>query len=82
MTLLYVLWLAGGALLLWLWLRLVSAAVWWSLGYRRFRGTWYSALEYSTLMTMLKEDQARGDRRMWPDEVRALSAWQDGATEF
>lgn len=78
----YLLWLASGAALLFVWLRAINAAVWWSLGYRRFRGTWYSPFEYSALMAMLKEDQERGGRAMWPDEVRALVAWRNGGDKF
>ena len=77
----YLLWLASGAALLFVWLRAINAAVWWSLGYRRFRGTWYSPFEYSALMAMLKEIRA-GGRAMWLDEVRALVAWSNGGTSF
>ncbi len=78
MSLQYCIWLASGIAALWLWVWLLNYASWWSLGYRRFRGTWYNPYQYSELMTMLEEDRQAGARAMHQDEIRALNAWQNG----
>lgn len=82
MNVAFILWLVSGVVLLWLLIRLLSAAVWWSLGYRRFLGTWYSPLQYSALMSILKEDLELGRRLMRPEEIRALVVWQNGGDKF
>lgn len=75
---LYNLWVASGVVLF-------TALAWFShrvmrkaLGHTLFRGTWYNEAQYETLIKMIDEDSARGNRVMRADESEALHVWRFG----
>lgn len=51
------------------------------LGYRMFRGCWYSKPEYRALLQLIFQDSQRG-LPLRDDEVKALQAWFKGDPLF
>lgn len=77
----YNLWLAGGVVwfvfLFWLCYGIMRRA----LGHIRFRGTWYNARQWETIIKMIDEDNQRGHRVMRKDEMDALRMWRYGSSK-
>lgn len=73
------LWAAGGVLLLLLWGWWAHRMVRRALGYRRFRGTWYTQEQWEVLIKMIDEDNASGHRVMQHDEIEILREWRTGS---
>lgn len=69
-------WMAGGGVMFlvlgWVSYRIMRRA----LGHTKFRGTWYDANQFETLIKMIDEDVKRGNRVMKSDEMRALRRWR------
>ncbi len=71
-------WIAAGVVL-------AIALLWFShwimrraLGYRKFRGTWYSERQWQELINQLDADLKSGHRVMRHDEMQILRLWRFG----
>lgn len=81
MSIEFAVWLVVGVVFLWWWARWVGAIIRRSLGYRKFRGTWYSADQYAVLMELIDEDRQRGSM-VGREEMSALKAWRQGYVDL
>ena len=76
---LYVLWLVGGVVWFGFSVWLAHVVIRGALGHVRFRGTWYDARQFQTLLLSIQEDVHRGNRVMRHDEMALLRRWRFGS---
>jgi hypothetical protein len=74
-------WVASGVVwflfLFWVCHRIMRKA----LGHVLYRGTWYNAEQFETLVKMIDEDCERGNRVMKHDEMQVLRRWRFGSSK-
>lgn len=77
----YNVWVGSGVVLFlflgWLSHRIMRKA----FGHVLFRGSWYNAEQFETLIKMLDEDVKRGNRVMQHDEMQVLRKWRFGSAK-
>ena len=77
----YNLWAASGGVLFLVLLWFSHLVMRKALGHRKFRSTWYNEQQFETLIKMIDEDSARGNRVMRSDEMDALRVWRFGSSK-